>query len=58
MKGYKSEEIKDEVIRISTFVSLQNDLKTPSKNLSGGMKRRVCFETFIHMKKDTLNGLK
>ena len=34
-------EIKNEIIRISTYVGLQNDLKTKSKSLSGGMKRRL-----------------
>ena len=34
-------ELEEEVLRISTFVGLQNDLKTRSSGLSGGMKRRL-----------------
>jgi ABC-2 type transport system ATP-binding protein len=33
--------LEEEILRISTFVGLQNDLKTRSKSLSGGMKRRL-----------------
>ena len=33
--------MSDEVLRISTFVGLNNDLKTRAKSLSGGMKRRL-----------------
>lgn len=41
IKGFPEARINDEIIRISTFVGLHNDLKTLSKSLSGGMKRRL-----------------
>jgi ABC-type multidrug transport system ATPase subunit len=41
IKGFPNEVIKSEVVRISSFVGLNNDLRTKSKNLSGGMKRRL-----------------
>ena len=41
IKGFPKNDLKDEIIRISTFVGLHNDLKTRSKSLSGGMKRRL-----------------
>ncbi|CAF0704109.1 unnamed protein product [Brachionus calyciflorus] len=41
IKGFLSSQIKQEVIRISTFVGLQNDLYKKSRQLSGGMKRRL-----------------
>ena len=33
--------LNDEIARISTFVGLDKDLAKKSKNLSGGMKRRL-----------------
>ena len=41
VKGYSSKEIKEEVLKVSEFVGLQNDLEKKSKQLSGGMKRRL-----------------
>jgi len=41
IKGYSNDEIKREIVEISTFVGLQNDLAKKSKQLSGGMKRRL-----------------
>ena len=41
IKGYSSKERKDEIVEISTFVGLQNDLGKKSSQLSGGMKRRL-----------------
>jgi ATP-binding cassette subfamily A (ABC1) protein 3 len=41
IKGYKGNELKEEIIEISTLVGLQNDLEKKSKQLSGGMKRRL-----------------
>ena len=41
IKGFPKSKISDEIIRISTYVGLQNDLFTVSKSLSGGMKRRL-----------------
>lgn len=34
-------EMKDEVARISEYVGLKQDLKKKSRELSGGMKRRL-----------------
>ena len=34
-------DFQNEVLRISTFVELHNDLKTKSSGLSGGVKRRL-----------------
>jgi ABC-type multidrug transport system ATPase subunit len=41
IKGYSKKEIKEDIVHISTYVGLQNDLKKRSKQLSGGMKRRL-----------------
>lgn len=41
IKGFPKLKIDDEIIRISTFVGLSRDLSKKSKNLSGGMKRRL-----------------
>nr|APD26547.1 ATP-binding cassette transporter subfamily A member 3-like X1 protein [Brachionus koreanus] len=41
IKGFPSIKFKTELDRISDFVGLQKDLKKRSKNLSGGMKRRL-----------------
>jgi len=41
IKGYTKQEIKEEIVNISKFVGLQNDLEKKSKQLSGGMKRRL-----------------
>nr|APD26552.1 ATP-binding cassette transporter subfamily A member 3-like X2 protein [Brachionus koreanus] len=41
IKGYSRKEIKEEIIHISTLVGLENDLEKKSKQLSGGMKRRL-----------------
>jgi ABC-type multidrug transport system ATPase subunit len=41
IKGFPKEKLHDEIDRISTFVGLHKDLKKYSKNLSGGMKRRL-----------------
>lgn len=34
-------ETKDEAVRISEYVGLKKDLKKKSRELSGGMKRRL-----------------
>jgi ABC-type multidrug transport system ATPase subunit len=41
IKGYSSQERKDEFVEISTFVGLQNDSGKKSSQLSGSMKRPV-----------------
>ena len=41
MKGFPKKGLKNEILRISTFVGLANDLRTQARNLSGGMKRRL-----------------
>jgi ABC-2 type transport system ATP-binding protein len=41
IKGFAKKEIKNEIVRISSFVGLQNDLNKKSMQLSGGMKRRL-----------------
>nr|QUF59430.1 ATP-binding cassette transporter Abca3-like2 [Brachionus angularis] len=41
IKGYSKSEIKEEILNISKFVGLDNDLEKKSKQLSGGMKRRL-----------------
>lgn len=41
IKGYEKEEIKEEIVSISRLVGLENDLEKKSKQLSGGMKRRL-----------------
>ena len=41
IKGFSNKEIGEEIVKISTYVGLQNDLKKKSKQLSGGMKRRL-----------------
>lgn len=41
VKSYRGKHLKDEVDRISQVVDLYKDLTTLSKNLSGGMKRRL-----------------
>nr|UOU03315.1 ATP-binding cassette subfamily A3-like 2 [Brachionus rubens] len=41
IKGYSRKEIKEEIVNISTLVGLENDLEKKSKQLSGGMKRRL-----------------
>ncbi|CAF0703608.1 unnamed protein product [Brachionus calyciflorus] len=41
IKGYNKKEIKEEIFKISSLVGLQNDLEKKSKQLSGGMKRRL-----------------
>jgi ABC-type multidrug transport system ATPase subunit len=41
IRGYSKEEIQEEILSISTFVGLNNDLEKKSKQLSGGMKRRL-----------------
>lgn len=41
IKGYSRKEIKEEIIQISKLVGLENDLEKKSKQLSGGMKRRL-----------------
>nr|QUF59429.1 ATP-binding cassette transporter Abca3-like1 [Brachionus angularis] len=39
--GFPKNKLNDEINRIATFVGLQKDLSKRSKNLSGGMKRRL-----------------
>ena len=41
IKGYSREEIDQEIKEISKLVGLNNDLEKKSKQLSGGMKRRL-----------------
>ena len=41
IKGYSQNLINDEIQRISTYVGLEDHLKKKSKELSGGMKRRL-----------------
>ncbi|CAF0854082.1 unnamed protein product [Brachionus calyciflorus] len=41
IKGFPSSKLKNEIDRISNFVGLNKDLAKRSKNLSGGMKRRL-----------------
>ncbi len=41
IKGYPKELIDVEIKRICKFLGLDNDLEKYSKNLSGGMKRRL-----------------
>ncbi|RNA24891.1 ATP-binding cassette sub-family A member 3-like, partial [Brachionus plicatilis] len=41
IKGYSKKEIKEEILKISSLVGLENDLEKKSKQLSGGMKRRL-----------------
>jgi ATP-binding cassette subfamily A (ABC1) protein 3 len=41
IKGYSRKEIKEEIKVISAYVGLHNDLEKKSKQLSGGMKRRL-----------------
>lgn len=41
IKGYPRAMIKDEVERISSYVGLTEHLYKKSKELSGGMKRRL-----------------
>ena len=41
IKGYSREERKKEIVEVSTFVGLQNDLGKKASQLSGGMKRRL-----------------
>jgi ATP-binding cassette, subfamily A (ABC1), member 3 len=41
IKGYSNKEMKEEIHKVSKFVGLHNDLKKKSKQLSGGMKRRL-----------------
>ena len=41
IKGYTKSEIQDEILSISRLVGLDKDLEKKSKQLSGGMKRRL-----------------
>ena len=41
IKGFSLHDFQNEVLRISTFVELHNDLKTKSSGFSGGVKRRL-----------------
>lgn len=41
IKGYTKKEIEEEIKEISKLVGLHNDLEKKSKQLSGGMKRRL-----------------
>jgi len=41
IKGYSKKEREKEIVEISSFVGLQNDLSKKSSQLSGGMKRRL-----------------
>lgn len=41
IKGYDKKEIEEEIKEISKLVGLHNDLEKKSKQLSGGMKRRL-----------------
>lgn len=41
IKGYPKKLIDYDIKRISSFLGLENDLNKLSKNLSGGMKRRL-----------------
>ena len=41
IKGFPKSKLNDEIDRIATFVGLHKDLHKKSKNLSGGMKRRL-----------------
>ena len=41
IKGYNGKELYNEVLRVSKVISLQDDLDTIAKKLSGGMKRRL-----------------
>ena len=41
IKGYTNKQIKDEIISISKLVGLDKHLEKKSKELSGGMKRRL-----------------
>lgn len=41
IKGYNKQQIKEEILKISALVGLENDLEKKSKQLSGGMKRRL-----------------
>lgn len=41
IKGYPLSKIKDEIKEITSYVGLHSHLKKKSKQLSGGMKRRL-----------------
>ena len=41
IKGFPNKLLTEEIERISKFVGLHKDLAKYSKNLSGGMKRRL-----------------
>jgi ATP-binding cassette subfamily A (ABC1) protein 3 len=41
IKGFKSKELKAEIERVAKIVGLGNNLNKKSKDLSGGMKRRL-----------------
>ena len=41
IKGYNKQQIKEEILKISELVGLEKDLEKKSKQLSGGMKRRL-----------------
>jgi len=41
IKGYTKRQIKEEIVAISQLVGLDGDLEKKSKQLSGGMKRRL-----------------
>lgn len=41
IKGYTNAQIKDEILTISKLVGLEDHLEKKSKQLSGGMKRRL-----------------
>lgn len=41
IKGFKGNDLSTEIDRIAKYVKLDNDLNTKSKDLSGGMKRRL-----------------
>nr|UOU03317.1 ATP-binding cassette subfamily A3-like 4 [Brachionus rubens] len=41
VKGFSRNERENEINRISSYVGLQNDLSKKSRELSGGMKRRL-----------------
>ncbi len=41
IKGYNPGEVRKEVVKISKYVGLENDLDKQARKLSGGMKRRL-----------------
>lgn len=43
IKGFPSDQLKEEILNISSLLGLEKDLNKLSKKLSGGMQRRLAL---------------